>query len=399
METLRNGTNLLTDLPLRYKAGQVVLIAALVIVAAFFYVDPAGAGSLKDVYTTGTVNLDLSLEIGGDDVEDDDAILYAPSGFAIDAAGNIYILDYKLHCIKVFGPSGDYIKTIGREGEGPGEFRGANEIAIDATGRIITHDYLNKRFQIFSPEGEYLDSHLSQDSVTDIVVGPNGDIYLGLQEFDFMDPNGVNWLKILRVSEDFSESIAVDSTSVKMWKMIQVGDAMTMATVPYHPNLIWAVSSDGKIIIGRSDKYYLRVLSEEFEQLGEIRHDVEAPPVTDEDKEAYYRSFERDGQSGLEPAMKNAMKFPGHKPYFDDIVVDWDGNILVRWTEPVDDTPVYDVFAATGGFIGRVSIEGLTSGAVFHDGFVYCRHREEDELPKIRRYTITGVVAPGDKTP
>ena len=49
--------------------------------------------------------------------------------------------------------------------------------------------------------------------------------------------------------------------------------------------------------------------------------------------------------------------------------------------------------------LGRVSIDGLTSGAVFRDGFIYCRHREEDELPKIRRYTITGVDTPGDKTP
>jgi hypothetical protein len=399
MEILKNWISSLNVLKLPRRSERSLLIAVLPTLAVLLCAGSVDAGSLKEVYETGIVDLDLSLEIGGDDVEDENAILYAPSGFAIDAAGNIYVLDYKLHCMKIFGPSGDYIKTIGREGEGPGEFRGASRIAIDASGRIYTHDYLNKRFQIFSPDGEYLDSRLSQDGVKDIVMGPGGRIYLGLQEFDFMDSSGVNWLRLLRVSEDFSESVTVDSTSVKLWKMVQVGDAMTMATVPYPPDLIWAVSADGKIIIGRSDKYFIRILSPDLEQMGEIKRDVEAPPVTEEDKEAYYRSFERDGQTGLEPAMKNAMKFPRHKPYFDDIVVDWDGNILVRWSEPVDDAPGYDVFDPTGGFIGRVSIDGLANGAVFKDGFIYSRFREEDELTKIRRYAITGVVAPGDKTP
>ena len=399
MVILKNWVNSLNGLKLLRRSGRLLLLAVVPAIAVLLCAGPADAGSLKDLYKTGIVNLDLSLEVGGDDVEDDDAILYAPSGFALDAAGNIYILDYKLHCIKIFDPSGDYLKTIGREGEGPGEFRGAAGIAIDASGRIITHDFMNKRFQIFGPDGEYLDSHLFQDNVDDMVAAPNGGIYLGVQEFDYMDPSGVNSLRLLRMSEDFSESITIDSTSVKLWKMITVGNGVTMATVPYPPYMHWALSGNGNIIVGRSDKYFLRILSADYEQLGEIKRDIEAPPVTEEDKEDYYRSFERDGQAGLDPALKNAMKFPRSRPFFSDIVVDWEGNILVRWSVPVDDVPVYDVFDPTGGFIGRVGIEGLSNGAVFHDGFVYCRHREEDELPKIRRYAISGVAGPVSKTP
>jgi hypothetical protein len=399
METPGNGTNLSNDFPLRFNSGQVLLIAAVVTIAAFFNAGPADAGSLKDVYTTGTVKLDLSLEIGGDEVEDENAILYAPSGFAIDGAGNIYILDYKLHCIKVFDPSGEYIKTIGREGEGPGEFRGAGNMVIDTSGRIITHDFMNKRFQIFSPMGEYIDSRQFQEAVDKMAVGPDGDIYVGVQEFDFMDPSGVNTLSLLRMSGDMNESTALDSTRVKLWKMITVGNGMTTATVPYPPYLHWAVSANGNIIIGRSDEYLLRIMSADYEILGEIRREVEAPRITEADEEAYFKSFERDGNAGLDPSLKNVMKFPGSRPFFSDIVVDPEGNILVRWSVPVEDVPVYDVFEPNGKFIGRVSIDGLTDGAVFHGGFIYCRFREEDELPTIRRYSIPGLVAPGGNTP
>lgn len=37
-----------------------------------------------------------------------------------DSDGNIYLLDLQLNEIKIFSPDGTYIRTIGREGEGPG---------------------------------------------------------------------------------------------------------------------------------------------------------------------------------------------------------------------------------------------------------------------------------------
>jgi hypothetical protein len=42
-----------------------------------------------------------------------------------DDAGNIYILDYPTQEIRVFNASGDHLRTIGGEGQGPGELRGA----------------------------------------------------------------------------------------------------------------------------------------------------------------------------------------------------------------------------------------------------------------------------------
>src|SRR5690606_5522433 len=49
--------------------------------------------------------------------------LIGPSSLAVDAAGRIYVADRKPVVIKVFDASGRFLHTIGREGEGPGEFR------------------------------------------------------------------------------------------------------------------------------------------------------------------------------------------------------------------------------------------------------------------------------------
>src|SRR5665647_1567871 len=73
---------------------------------------------------------------------------------AIDDAGMIYILDSGNQRIQVFGPDGRYVRTIGRKGQGPGEFASPNSIDIDAAGRLYVLDDRQKRIQVFTKEGE-----------------------------------------------------------------------------------------------------------------------------------------------------------------------------------------------------------------------------------------------------
>jgi len=53
-----------------------------------------------------------------------------------DAEGNLYVLDAQLNEIKIYGPDGEYLNSIGREGEGPGEFRNAGGLFWLPDGRL-----------------------------------------------------------------------------------------------------------------------------------------------------------------------------------------------------------------------------------------------------------------------
>ena len=44
---------------------------------------------------------------------------------AVDAAGNIFVADDKPVEVMRYDPTGRYVGSVGREGEGPGEYRSA----------------------------------------------------------------------------------------------------------------------------------------------------------------------------------------------------------------------------------------------------------------------------------
>jgi hypothetical protein len=104
------------------------------------------------------ISLELVRTIGDVDTDDDNLAFNAPLDMAADDAGNIYILDTGNRRIQVFGPDGRYVRTIGRKGQGPGEFMSPGSIDIDGEGRLYVLDDVQKRVQVFASNGGILKS-------------------------------------------------------------------------------------------------------------------------------------------------------------------------------------------------------------------------------------------------
>lgn len=90
--------------------------------------------------------------IGGDD--DEDIIFGVISGIAADDAGNIYLLDTQLSEVMVFSPDGEFLRTIGREGEGPGEFRRAGTLFFTSRGEVAVIQRMPGKIVLLTTEGE-----------------------------------------------------------------------------------------------------------------------------------------------------------------------------------------------------------------------------------------------------
>ena len=98
--------------------------------------------------------LELVRKIGDVDTEDEHVAFNFPSDVAMDAAGNIYILDTGNTRIQKFGPDGAYLATIGRKGQGPGEFILPDGLDIDRDGNLVVGDTAQSRLHVIIGDGK-----------------------------------------------------------------------------------------------------------------------------------------------------------------------------------------------------------------------------------------------------
>lgn len=100
------------------------------------------------------IKLELIRTIGGLDAEDENLAFNAPYDIVLDATGNMYILDTGNKRIQKLNPEGKFIKTIGRQGQGPGEFQSPHSLDIDKEDNIYVHDPRAMRIQVLTSDGK-----------------------------------------------------------------------------------------------------------------------------------------------------------------------------------------------------------------------------------------------------
>jgi sugar lactone lactonase YvrE len=80
-----------------------------------------------------------------------------PTDIAWDSRGNIYITDGYINArVAKFDKNGDYVKSWGSPGTGPGEFRLPHSIVIDHQDYIYVGDRSNHRVEVFDTEGKFI---------------------------------------------------------------------------------------------------------------------------------------------------------------------------------------------------------------------------------------------------
>ena len=81
---------------------------------------------------------------------------FSPAGIACDSNGNIAVVEKARNRVVVVSPGGKILRTFGRHGTDPAQFRGPHGVCIDARHRIIVTDTINSRVQVFDFEGNFL---------------------------------------------------------------------------------------------------------------------------------------------------------------------------------------------------------------------------------------------------
>lgn len=84
----------------------------------------------------------------------------APAGVAVDLKGNIYVADFYNHRIQILDKDGNFLRQIGKTGEKgflPGKFNYPTDVEVTGDQKIVVADAYNDRIQVFSMDGDLID--------------------------------------------------------------------------------------------------------------------------------------------------------------------------------------------------------------------------------------------------
>ena len=290
--------------------------------------------SFVHVYEEGRGDFEVDQIMGGD-IDDEDSFLYGPSDLALDSKGNLFILDRKGHCIKKFDPEGEFLTTFSRSGEGPGEMDQASNITVDSDDNIIIYDASLRRLSIFENNGEFLRSfHLKELGfrfILDFQVHPNGDIYVEFTESDHRHPQDPSLISICRLRLAPYEEATVDSATIKTMEVMPLKGGHVYFGAPFPDGLYWGITPQGDIVVANSATYAIKTYSPDLKLIREESFDRPRKRISKEDKKEYFSTYDAHSDIGR---LRSKVSSPKFKPYFNSLLIDDEGFLLLRTGEP-----------------------------------------------------------------
>ena len=321
-----------------------------------------------------TIRLVPELAIGSES-DAEEAMIFEIRSVQAGDAGEIFVLDGKVQQVKVYGPDGRHLRTIGKKGQGPGELQSPSRMTMTADGNLCILDVGNSRVSLFSPDG------------TCLKEVP----FKGWRPFRFVpDSRGFGYGDIL----DFQGGVkdVLLKFDPRMEKTATVAtlvivDNPSEETTPVEMfRLLYQVDRDDRLVWASTGDYELNVVDADGKAVRKILRDHEKRPFSRADKDRMIK--ERFG--GTAPPAGAQPFFPPHKSVLFYFLFDDEGRLFVRTYETdKEGRYYYDIFDREGRFFSRLALPESELLWVVKKGKAYT-YIEENEagIPQVKRYAV-----------
>ncbi len=322
----------------------------------------------EPMYEEPVLTLREDLRIGEQE-ERPDYLFYKINSIAVDREGNIYVTDEGEKHIKVFDWEGDYLRTIGRPGQGPGEFGRPTEIFISMENELKIIDPSRRQVHSYSTEGQYLESK-KFETVYPMKVARDskGDYYV----LTYWREQGsmAGGFDLLKLSQDLEN----------VHTLVKVPISNEAKSEEFDPIPEFVVGHDDCLVLGFTYNYTFKIISPEGETMRIIEKKYDLIPIPDEVKK---KAEERD------PNL--TREWPKHyRPFFNFFCDDL-GRLFV--ITPGDDVAESihdcDIFDPDGRFLCTIPIKLMMASIMaLADDNLYVVDEDSEGNPIVRRFKM-----------
>lgn len=329
--------------------------------------------------------------------------------FALFPDGVMAVFDQSVPALRLFDPAGEYLRTLGRSGAGPGEYR--NDVlglVVDRDGVLLMYDLRNNRLNRWKRDGTVLPAwKVGSPSIyaflRAIQVDTAGNTYLLVAAGP---PEPGKYPKRGLARFDRSGNLA----DTLQQPTIEGPDDPPLT--PFSPYKYWLLSRAGSAVTAFSGIYAITV-SGPGRNVIRIERAIPRVGLLPDERRSYQEYMEARSGVPMASTPRPTTSLPSTKPQFSQLHSDLDGRIWVKLhtkAEPFDppvlplrqgqpklppirwrERVVWDVFQRDGRYLGQLELPRETDLSEAKGSRIWAIQRGEDDEQYVVRYRIAGM--------
>ncbi|HEX9936929.1 MAG TPA: hypothetical protein VGB15_07395 [Longimicrobium sp.] len=287
--------------------------------------------------------------------------------------GRIVVANGGSSALEIFGANGAHLRSVGRAGDGPGEFRSLSWVGRVAGDTLAAWDSGLGRLSLFTPAGDYVRSVSARGPLRmypqAVGVLAGGGVVLALHK----PALGMSRTTDVHVQRDTVTYAALsangemrDLASVPGTEMLVSGDpagGLMVMPLPFGRQSAAAVAGD-RVYVTDGERYQVAAYDAVGRLRGILRSDRPRVPVTREAVEGYRRSLVTLGAEGnaalqrQQAELLDKAPLPSHMPAITGLRTDPGGSLWAESPVSGGDQPASEwrVFSPEGPVIASVRL-------------------------------------------
>jgi len=322
--------------------------------------------------------------------------------FNTDAEGNFYVNDWDRRRIQKYDSQGNHLCTIGKKGQGPGEFQNVWIPRFDKDNNLYVSDLVSRRISFFDKEGKFLRQIKYPIHLSDIYVNSKG-FFVGYQTTHIEESDGDKTIFIFGLYDEKFNLVAGFHRQTWESKYPSGRDAESRAQFlanllgddAFKPSTSYVLAENDFIYFGYPEKYEIRVYSPEGKLAKIIQRDYEPIKVNKKHKESFIQYQEDEffrfikTPENIRKKVYQLIKYPKYIPAYQRFTLMENGWLAVIVDSIEDEYTLMDIFDKDGKYIAQFKTTVPPGNLFFKNGKAYALATEtESGFRFVKRYNF-----------
>jgi hypothetical protein len=337
------------------------------------------------------------VEIGTGEGED---ALHQVTSAARLPDGRIAVANAGTQQVKLFGAGGEHLASLGRRGDGPGEFQVPMWVGSRADS-LLVWDAALERLTVFDREGR-----LARTTQFPAVGGsfPNvlgtfadGTLLLASgTEQDVAARQDGAWrgqTRLVRASPEgrIIDTLATVPSQERYSYRSRDGAGLTVEDLPFGRRTVMAVA-DGGVVFGTGEAYRLRMMDTSGAERELLRAAWTPRRVSPADVREYWARMVTLGgrtDAAEAEAQRERIPYPATLPPYEGLVVDARGALWIKDAQPPagwDDPDTWRIYSARGTPLASIELPARTRPQVIGEDWILCTALGDEHRETVRLY-------------